>query len=277
MFPAPDLTKIPKKKKNFEANESSMREMFQPKSKDAKKERDSPALDRQEKLKAKILSSDFPEEIFQKGGNWVYRCQFWNNVNPIRRVVPRYTINTIGLESERAQEKLRQLGPLGASKANAKTTAKINKKLRRERQVDNTNRLLGLGGDTGEWELIETEKDKDNKKATNKDTIIVQNQFISELACLGKVAASAGFATIPKLKSALEIANLCLKRWRLDINGSKSKAKCKDSEPEWKKPEGIETEIKKGWDLGLELDLALSRHMRHLRADGLGKCFSQCE
>ena len=139
-----------------------------------------------------------------------------------------------------------------------------------------------MAGDTGMYRVrkrFRTENGADkglNDKVVEKPRIVVQNQHLTEMAILGKVAASAGFTTVAKLKSALELTNVCLANWKFDIDGEKPRVQCNPL-PEWPRPKGIQDTIKKGWELGVKLDAVISAHMKTLRADGLGKCFSPME
>ena len=110
-----------------------------------------------------------------------------------------------------------------------------------------------------------------------KQGLVIQNQYITEATMLGKVAMGAGYTSIPKLKSALEFATYMLQYYRLDINGEDPRAKCKDGTPEGVRPEWLVAKVKAGWKLGEKLDAVISKRMKTLRADGLGKAFSPCE
>jgi len=268
----PDLSKIPKKQKSYEANTETMKEFYAPKSKETKKQRDSPATDRRDALKKAIHSIPFPEEEMKEGHMWSVRnARDRREKNP-RKVTPRYPLGTVGIATEKRRESIRQLGNFQADKATKKQKTKIDKVVRRERQIDNENRILGLAADTGEWDT----ETKEDETGEGKSRIVVRNQHIAELALLGKVAASAGAATIPKLKASLELTNYCMEKWQIRIDGTETKCKTNPKKTLWKRPDDLVETMKKGWELGTKLDTVVSKHMKRLRADGRGKCFSKC-
>ena len=149
----------------------------------------------------------------------------------------------------------------------------VNKALRNNKKFENDLRTAAIGFATNEtFETLNQAKDY----SLNKYRYYTKNQAVIELAIRGKVATLAGFASIPRIKAALFLANKVCEKWEIDLNGDEPKAK-PSKEAKWNRPKGLKEILKEGWKLGTNCEEKLATFRASLTTDGTSIAFTNYE